>query len=68
MAMNMIAKWKAVSTDRIIDLIFDKSEYTKITINGQRLDDEDIKNKEIRSGWISMVQRKLAIVITDYYN
>ena len=33
-AMNMIAKGKAVSTDRIMDLIFDKAEYAQMRVNG----------------------------------
>ena len=64
----MIAKGKAVSSDRIMDLIFDKSEYAKLRINGQKLDDEELKCKEIKKSWICMVQRKLANVITEYYN
>ena len=41
----MIANGKAVSSDRIMDLIFDKAEYVKIRINGQKLDDDELKCK-----------------------
>ena len=43
--MNMIAKGKAVSTDRIMDLIFDRTEYANIKMNGQKLDDDELKCK-----------------------
>ena len=39
----MIAKGKAVPTDRIMDLIFDKAEYAQMSVNGQKLDEEELK-------------------------
>ena len=44
-AMNMIARGKAVSKDRIMDLIFDRTEYPNIKMNGIKLDEEELKCK-----------------------
>ena len=43
-AMNKIAKGKAVSTDKIMDIIFDKGQYLNTRINGERFDLETTYN------------------------
>ena len=54
-AMKMIAKGKAVSTDRIMDLIFDRSEYLNIRMNGVKLDEEDLKCQQTKKNWTGMI-------------
>ena len=63
--LNMIAKGKAVSTDRIMDLIFNKAEYINVRINGQKLDEEEQKCRQLRKDWSEMIQRQLATAMTD---
>lgn len=54
-AMNMIASGKAVSTDRLMDVIFDKTEYANVRINGQKLDADELKCYQTRKNWAEMV-------------
>ena len=51
----MIAKGKSVSNDFIMDLIFDKTEYANIRMNGQKLDDDELKCKQTRKNWAEMI-------------
>ena len=66
--MNIIAKGKATSTDKIMDIIFDKAQYLNIRINGERFDLSQSYNKEDARNWHITVQRKIAIALTEYYN
>ena len=50
-AMEIIANGKATSDDKIMDIIFDKKIYHKMTIMGEKYEDELIQNNESRKEW-----------------
>ena len=58
--MKQIAIGKAVSKDKIMDMIFNKAEYLQVVIDGQRFDLEDEYNKEEAANWKETIQYKLA--------
>ena len=49
--MEIIANGKATSDDKIMDIIFDKKIYHKMTIMGEKYEDELTQNNETRKEW-----------------
>ena len=54
-AMNKIAKGKAVSADKIMDLIFDKKQYLNIKVNGQWFNMGSEYDRNDAKNWQQMV-------------
>ena len=66
--MKRISKEKASSTDKIMDIIFDKKYYTNIKINGSYIEIYDRMDTMLVKQWNETVQWKLATALTAYYN